>query len=385
MDTPEKYLPKTKKLSPIAPYYPVTTGVTIDKISEAERSEDPVLSEKAIGFLRNYLKELEDPKVREEKGPILLKLIEDEARKYGLLKKAAGVDQIGENTSNQAAGKDLESRVQAGDGANTGAPVPASAQEPAKEKGYFAKKWGAVVSWYNFRFKAKSESQGTQYGVMVKINNYRKTQPIKTALAGILIAGTIAGAGYFAYHNKGANHTTVTGSEPSSKASKDALAALYDKNTKTIEYIVKPGDTLWKIGKHLYNRDPLQIARDNGLANPNLIRPGQKLIINPAPSRPPPPTMNEVVTASWYGPAYHNKLTASGQRFDMHKNTLAHRTLPLGTKVRLVNPANGKSAEGVVNDRGPYIKGRDVDVSYAMAKQLGFVKKGVAKLDIQAI
>jgi rare lipoprotein A (peptidoglycan hydrolase) len=152
-----------------------------------------------------------------------------------------------------------------------------------------------------------------------------------------------------------------------------------------IEYIVKKGDTLWKIGKHLFNRDPYQIARDNGVANPNLIRPGQKLIINALPSPSAAVTISGKVTASWYGSEHHNKLTASGQRFDMNKNTLAHKTLPLGTKVRLVNPDNGKSVEGVVNDRGPYIKGRDVDVSYAMAKKLGFVKKGVTKLDIEAI
>ncbi len=69
----------------------------------------------------------------------------------------------------------------------------------------------------------------------------------------------------------------------------------------------------------------------------------------------------------------------------MHKNTLAHRTLPLGTRVRLVNPDNGKSAEGVVNDRGPYTRGRDVDLSYAMARQLGFVKKGIRKLHMETI
>jgi rare lipoprotein A len=91
------------------------------------------------------------------------------------------------------------------------------------------------------------------------------------------------------------------------------------------------------------------------------------------------------VTASWYGSAHHKKLTASGQRFDMHKNTLAHRTLPLGTKVRLINRDNGKSAVGVVNDRGPYIAGRDVDVSYAIAEQLGFIKKGIMKLFIEPI
>ena len=57
----------------------------------------------------------------------------------------------------------------------------------------------------------------------------------------------------------------------------------------------------------------------------------------------------------------------------------------LMVKVRLVNPENGKSAEGVVNDRGPYIKGRDADVSYGLAKQLGFVRKGVTKLEIETI
>ena len=95
--------------------------------------------------------------------------------------------------------------------------------------------------------------------------------------------------------------------------------------------------------------------------------------------------MSGGVTASWYGQGHHNKLTASGQRFDMYQNTLAHKTLPFGTRVRLVNPDNGRSVEGVVNDRGPYIKGREVDVSYSMAKQLGFVRKGVTKLSIEEL
>ncbi|HSN58331.1 MAG TPA: septal ring lytic transglycosylase RlpA family protein [Clostridiaceae bacterium] len=115
-------------------------------------------------------------------------------------------------------------------------------------------------------------------------------------------------------------------------------------------------------------------------------QPEKSGYLTPAQSlKPATPDVSREVTASWYGPKHHNKLTASGHRFNMHKNTLAHRTLPLGTKVRLVNCVNGKSAEGVVNDRGPYIKGRDVDVSYAMAKQLGFINKGVMKLDIETI
>ncbi|MDA8125175.1 MAG: septal ring lytic transglycosylase RlpA family protein [Deltaproteobacteria bacterium] len=155
-----------------------------------------------------------------------------------------------------------------------------------------------------------------------------------------------------------------------------------------VEYIVKKGDNLWNIGRKLFKVDPSQIAKDNGLTNPDMLKIGQKLIINPAPS-PATPTvqlpLSGAVTASWYGAEHHNKKTASGQIFNMNKNTLAHRTLPMGTKVRLINPDNGKVAEGVVNDRGPYIKGRDVDVSYAMAKQLGFVQKGVTKLNIEKI
>ena len=122
------------------------------------------------------------------------------------------------------------------------------------------------------------------------------------------------------------------------------------------------------------------------LFGPSVARPEKVECLTPTQSlRPAPPNVGREVTASWYGPEHHDKLTASGQRFDMHKNTLAHKTLPLGTKVRFVNPDNGKSAEGVVNDRGPYMKGRDVDVSYAMAEQLGFVKKGVMKLDLETL
>lgn len=119
---------------------------------------------------------------------------------------------------------------------------------------------------------------------------------------------------------------------------------------------------------------------------PSSPRPEKFGCFTPTQSpQPAPPNVSGEVIASWYGPKHHNKLTASGQRFNMHKNTLAHRTLPMGTKVRLVNPDNGKSAEGVVNDRGPYIKSRDVDISYAMAKQLDFVKTGVMKLGIEMI
>jgi rare lipoprotein A (peptidoglycan hydrolase) len=91
------------------------------------------------------------------------------------------------------------------------------------------------------------------------------------------------------------------------------------------------------------------------------------------------------VTAGWYGPRHHKNVTASGQKFNMSHNTLAHKTLPFGTKVLLVSLDKKRSAIGIVNDRGPFIKGRNLDVSYALARQLGFVDKGITKLYMSKI
>jgi rare lipoprotein A (peptidoglycan hydrolase) len=146
------------------------------------------------------------------------------------------------------------------------------------------------------------------------------------------------------------------------------------------EYTVKPGDTLWKIGTQIFKEDPLKIAKDNGIANPNLIYPGQKLRIE-KPATPSP----QAVTASWYGKEYHAKPTASGEIFNMFQNTLAHKTLPLGTQVKLTNPVTGQMAIGRINDRGPFIKGRDVDLSYGLADKLGLAKKGVGKLMMEIL
>jgi rare lipoprotein A len=147
-----------------------------------------------------------------------------------------------------------------------------------------------------------------------------------------------------------------------------------------IEYVVQPGDTLWKLGLKKFQADPYQIARDNGIKNPDRIYSGQKLIIrkdkNPGPQE---------VTASWYGADYHLKPTASGERFDMYKDTLAHKTLPLGTEVRLTNPKNGVRVVAKINDRGPFISGRDVDLSYGLARKLDLVTRGVGKLRMEIL
>ncbi len=93
----------------------------------------------------------------------------------------------------------------------------------------------------------------------------------------------------------------------------------------------------------------------------------------------------EVGYASWYGPKFHGRRTSSGEIFNMHDLTCAHRTLPLGTIVLVTNLENGKSVLVRVNDRGPFIRGRIVDLSYAAAKQIGMVRKGVVKVRIKVV
>lgn len=84
--------------------------------------------------------------------------------------------------------------------------------------------------------------------------------------------------------------------------------------------------------------------------------------------------------ASYYGPGLHGNLTASGERFDQNDFTAAHRTLPFGTCLVVENTGNKRSVEVRVNDRGPYAKGRLIDVSLAAAKELKMIDQGVARV-----
>jgi len=82
--------------------------------------------------------------------------------------------------------------------------------------------------------------------------------------------------------------------------------------------------------------------------------------------------------ASWYGPGFHGKRTASGERFDMNDLTAAHRTLPFGTRVRVRNPQNGREVIVRINDRGPHISDRIIDLSKAAAATLDLLQAGEA-------
>ncbi len=89
--------------------------------------------------------------------------------------------------------------------------------------------------------------------------------------------------------------------------------------------------------------------------------------------------------ASWYGGQFHGKTAASGEIYDMTALTAAHRTLPLGTMVRVINVLNGKQVRVRINDRGPYVGGRILDLSYAAAQELGMVDGGVAVIQLEVI
>ncbi len=96
------------------------------------------------------------------------------------------------------------------------------------------------------------------------------------------------------------------------------------------------------------------------------------------------PVVEQVGEASWYGTGFHGKKTASGETFDQHDLTAAHPTLPLGTEATVTNPETGKSVEVEINDRGPYRKGRDIDLSKEAAQEIGMKKEGAAPVKIEA-
>jgi rare lipoprotein A len=86
--------------------------------------------------------------------------------------------------------------------------------------------------------------------------------------------------------------------------------------------------------------------------------------------------------ASWYGKKWHGRLTANGERYDMYAMTAAHKTLPLGSYVHVKNLDNGREAVVRINDRGPYVRGRIIDMSYSGAKKLGIVDVGTAHVKL---
>ncbi len=96
-------------------------------------------------------------------------------------------------------------------------------------------------------------------------------------------------------------------------------------------------------------------------------------------------TSTETGLASYYGHQYHGRTTANGETYDENKLTAAHRTLAFGTRVRVTNLANGKTVQLRINDRGPFVEGRIIDVSWRAAQDLDFVERGVVKARVDVL
>lgn len=154
-----------------------------------------------------------------------------------------------------------------------------------------------------------------------------------------------------------------------------------DTAAKFAEYTIQPGDTLWALAVRRFHTNVEDIIHDNHIEDPRSLQPGQKIRIRV----PDHPRQRQDVVASWYGEKYHGRPMANGQRYDMYANTIAHRDLPFGTRVELKNPQTGQVESAVVTDRGPFIEGRDIDLSYGLARKLSMVEKGVGTIFMRVL
>lgn len=124
------------------------------------------------------------------------------------------------------------------------------------------------------------------------------------------------------------------------------------------------------------SKDPVSAAKysaiNSGLANPN-------------PRLRPKPLKTWVCLSSWYGGDFNGQVTADGEIYDMYAQTAAHPSLPLGSVVRVENLRTHRSAIVRINDRGPYVPGRSLDVSYGVARELGFAHRGIARVRVELL
>lgn len=121
-----------------------------------------------------------------------------------------------------------------------------------------------------------------------------------------------------------------------------------------------------------------------GCAAPAQSRDGNDLAALPQKSQEAV-LESHVGLASWYGPGFHGRRTASGTRFDRAALTAAHPSLPFGSRVRVTNLANGRSVVVLINDRGPYVKPRIIDLSQGAAEKLDFLDDGITRVRVELL
>ncbi len=146
-----------------------------------------------------------------------------------------------------------------------------------------------------------------------------------------------------------------------------------------LKHVVRPGDTLFRIGLYFgVSADALMAA--NGLRTTE-IRVGQVLTY----PWPKGARLYQRGLASWYGPGFHGRPTASGERFDQNALTAAHKRLPFGTRVLVYRVDSGETVVVRINDRGPFIPGRIIDLSKAAARAIGLDRSGVTEVKLYTL
>ena len=134
------------------------------------------------------------------------------------------------------------------------------------------------------------------------------------------------------------------------------------------------------------SEDPLPADAAGGQPfNPPMVKPPPGDLFQPESVSIDPKDVYQIGIASYYGRRFHGRKTANGERFDLHEMTAAHRVLPLGSVIRVTNLENGKSVAVKVNDRGPFVRGKILDLSFGAATALDMVRRGRAKVMIEII
>ncbi len=116
-----------------------------------------------------------------------------------------------------------------------------------------------------------------------------------------------------------------------------------------------------------------------------LVAPGLEAPLVAYPSESLTPIRVWHGVASWYGPGFDGRTTANGETYDMLAATAAHPTLPFGSLVRVVDPQTGRSRVVRINDRGPFVEGREIDLSYETACRLGMEDRGIARVRLELL
>ncbi len=122
-----------------------------------------------------------------------------------------------------------------------------------------------------------------------------------------------------------------------------------------------------------------------GIGSEEISQNQTSLLLDSVHEQEPPGIEPLAMVASYYASRFHGRKTASGEIFNQHAMTCAHKSLPFDTQLMINNPKNGKSIQVRVNDRGPFSCGRDLDLSYAAAKEIGLILPGVAEVEVYVL